>query len=159
MLYFFRKIENITPHLKENHGCFRVLWGSPYKEIESTQNTELCKIIGMCHIKTWRHKPIFLAVIIKANFYQGKPKWLQQTLRGLPSAVASDQCSGHMNHTRGPIAESDTMAGAQPLRGVSKGTTAQGASHGGKPSWAPDPNCVCQRCWLMPEVHCFHSLS
>lgn len=148
MLCFTFSEKKITSHLKENHSCFRLLWGSPYKEIESTQNTVLYKIIGMGHIKTWRHKSIFLAVVIKANFHQGNLKWLQQALRGLPSAVASDQCRGHMSHTWG--AESDTTARAQLLRGLSKGTTAQGASHGGKHNWDGTWGSRPQQC--LPEM-------
>lgn len=161
MSHFFRKCK-ISPHLNQNHGCFRLICVSSSKEIESAENIDLRKIIGIGCIKNWRHRKIFLAVIIKAIFHQDKLRWLQLALTGSPLATASDQGSGHhkRSHTWETIVESDAMAGTQPLRSVAKGTNAQGALHRGKRSWARNMRyCVFQICWLMPEVLFIHSSS
>lgn len=71
------------------------------QETESTQNIELRKIISVSRVKNWRHKKIFLSVIIKAIFHQDKLRWLRLALTGSSLATAADQGSGYhkMNHT------------------------------------------------------------
>lgn len=75
-LFQKKKILLIWKKIMVVSNCSEVL---RIKKLSPLKTQGFVKSLG--HIKTWRHKPIFLAVAIKANFHQGKLKWLQQALR------------------------------------------------------------------------------